>query len=651
MSIQAPRKAIACVLYATALCAAQTISSFDIGLRTLIISSDSQLQVLPEEIIKSYGAAYDIVTLDAQGGLALDLIDPATSNPRYNSIVQTSATLGYFNNGAWVGNALGANKAVLDDYCAKYGVRRVMLNSAPYDVADSAITELVGRESTAETSVSITAEAVTAQLPNVVKPGVVIKVGNEHEFSGNTYWLNPTYVNQSLNWDNHITTFLEMKFLVTANDATQIPEIAGSIGTAIGGIVHKNVAANNTESMYFFCTANSFGLHGPTLAHAWFPWVTRGLFIGQRKVLLDAQIDDFYLDTPQYNTTLDRQATDGEYDPPFGYRITANDLSFHVNEQNSINAASAPGSNFKIQIAFNGKGYGEFANYQTSGGNYLPDVNPQSILQFNEFYWLTHTWNHIDMYCIESKCLPASTYIDPNVAACNDWATGACNYNEPIYPASGFTPYEYNYYELTKNINFASTVLNVAAYPNRWSGNSIVTPRISGLNYTESIRAMLQAGLRYATGDNSRTDLEPENSWHPFNPQVKVGPGGELLSAAEVTAFENQMQAAYQAQSILVIPRFATRVYFDVATKLQLQMEHNSFYGPTCYGYQQTEIPVAGGFKCNVNTFKYPRDLTTDEVFAVEGFETARNLLLMRADPYMFHQVGVQLKFPMAANI
>ena len=59
-----------------------------------------------------------------------------------------------------------------------------------------------------------------------------------------------------------------------------------------------------------------------------------------------------------------------------------------------------------------------------------------------------------------------------------------------------------------------------------WSPKSIVTPRISGLNYTESIEAMLAAGLRYAVGDNSRKDLKPVNEFHAFMATAKVKADG-----------------------------------------------------------------------------------------------------------------------------
>lgn len=59
-------------------------------------------------------------------------------------------------------------------------------------------------------------------------------------------------------------------------------------------------------------------------------------------------------------------------------------------------------------------------------------------------------------------------YIDPNLAACYRYTEDqVCTYpldpveqlHEPKYPASGFTPYEYLVYELTKNQWFANNTL------------------------------------------------------------------------------------------------------------------------------------------------------------------------------------------------
>lgn len=59
-----------------------------------------------------------------------------------------------------------------------------------------------------------------------------------------------------------------------------------------------------------------------------------------------------------------------------------------------------------------------------------------------------------------------------------------------------------------------------------WSPQSLVTPSISGLNYTESIRAMLESGIYVVVGDNSRHDLRPSDPFHGFLSVPKVGPHG-----------------------------------------------------------------------------------------------------------------------------
>ncbi|KNC78923.1 hypothetical protein SARC_08668, partial [Sphaeroforma arctica JP610] len=458
----------------------------------------------------AYGVNYDLVSLDAQGSLQIELLDPITSIPKYNSIIQTHARLAYSSNGNWNSNGIGAQKAILDDYCAKYDVRRVMLNSGPTHLDDDAINGLDGRLSTAATTVAFGVEASLEGINNAVQPGVAMKVGHENEFTNNRYWIVPGYLDDALNTDKHILPLLSMYFEVASTDIGKVTEPVGAISTALGGVIHRNVVSG-VEIMYFFFTANTNGLLGPALAHSWLPWVTKGLFMGQRRLLLDTQIDDFYLDTRTYNSGP-------------RYRNTATDYEFHAAEQDRINAAS---------------------------------------------------------------------------------------------------------------------MLNAYSHPNNWSPNSIVTPGISGLNYTESVSAMLEAGHRFAVGDNSRADLKPENPWHPFVAQVKAGAGGKLLTDLEKTSFEDNMERLYGQRSIYVIPRMATQIYFDAATQQQLRDEFNSFYGPTCYGYDQSASATDGGYKCSVDSWKYPRDLTAAEIIDMEGIRTARNLLLLRIDPYMFHQANL----------
>ena len=46
------------------------------------------------------------------------------------------------------------------------------------------------------------------------------------------------------------------------------------------------------------------------------------------------------------------------------------------------------------------QGYEDFGNLT----EYAPNANQQLLADRDQFLWVTHTWDHIDMYCIESNC-------------------------------------------------------------------------------------------------------------------------------------------------------------------------------------------------------------------------------------------------------
>jgi hypothetical protein len=61
------------------------------------------------------------------------------------------------------------------------------------------------------------------------------------------------------------------------------------------------------------------------LQHAWITWVTRGLYVGFRRIYLGTQVDDMFLETPMYR--------------PQGqnYRCKPEDLDLHVTYQANLN--------------------------------------------------------------------------------------------------------------------------------------------------------------------------------------------------------------------------------------------------------------------------------------------------------------------------
>lgn len=110
---------------------------------------------------------------------------------------------------------------------------------------------------------------------------------------------------------------------------------------------------------------------------------------------MHVQIDDVFLDTGTYNLKYNRQALDSESDYPYTYRSTASDWEVLRQYQKNLRTSVFPaGSNFTIEVAYNARGYYEFMNTTQPGVN----ANAYFAKHRDEYLWVTHTWNHIDMY-------------------------------------------------------------------------------------------------------------------------------------------------------------------------------------------------------------------------------------------------------------
>lgn len=71
-----------------------------------------------------------------------------------------------------------------------------------------------------------------------------------------------------------------------------------------------------------------------------------------------SQVDDVFLDTSVYNTTLNRQAlelTEGDW--PYTYRINGNDIQLLLSTQSALNAKLGADSNWTAELALNARGY------------------------------------------------------------------------------------------------------------------------------------------------------------------------------------------------------------------------------------------------------------------------------------------------------
>ena len=91
------------------------------------------------------------------------------------------------------------------------------------------------------------------------------------------------------------------------------------------------------------------------LQHAWITWITRGLFVGFRRIYLSTQVDDMFLETELYR--------------PQGqnFRVKPADLTVHVGWQADLNSRMPAGSEYFVEIGHNGNGDIEASTDTTKG--------------------------------------------------------------------------------------------------------------------------------------------------------------------------------------------------------------------------------------------------------------------------------------------
>jgi hypothetical protein len=232
---------------------------------------------------------------------------------------------------------------------------------------------------------------------------------------------------------------------------------------AILGAIHKNPEGSEYLALTFDHAAHL--IHSMALNYGIFNWVTKGVFIGARKIYLSPQVDDHFLPDDLYQGGL-APCAPGDPAPCETLRITGADLKSVADWQANLNNKGPQFKNFKVTHAFNGFGT------TTAGGAQAGDtLTSESHRLRNSFYWVNHTWDHENLDCYSDDC-HAATYLE-------------------------------SLREISLNI-VTSLALRLPL-----DSASMVTPAISGLKNPSFLRAARTLGIRYLVSDSSQPDHPP----------------------------------------------------------------------------------------------------------------------------------------------
>ncbi|KAJ5922452.1 hypothetical protein N7516_010155 [Penicillium verrucosum] len=377
----------------------------------------------------------------------------------------------------------------------------------------------------------------------------------------------------------------------TITDTTSTKQIASFAPTT--GFTTESVAGvisdfDGRQQMTFFIGFDTtWSSTSSYLQHAWITWVTRGLYAGYRRVNLNTQIDDMFLETEIYS--------------PAGknFRIRAQDMSKIASWTDKINAKMPAGSSYFVEIGHNGNGNVEnSSDTSDSGWDACGAAIEYESPADTPLEWVKPLGTGTDLW----PAVPTTYDWTATCTAMDEllaWWTTESNLNKFGHISHTFTHEEQDnatYSDVYKEISFNQAWLKAVGIDKatKFTSNGIIPPAITGLHNGDALRAWWENGITNCVGDNTRPALlNKENVMWP------------LFTTAAANGFDG----------IQVNPRWASRIYYNCDT-------------PACTVAEWIATSAGSG--------------TFQDLLDIEKGETMRHLFGLFHDGYMFHQANLR---------
>ncbi|PSR76994.1 hypothetical protein BD289DRAFT_378234 [Coniella lustricola] len=539
-------------LQASAAAAAITVSN-----TILVFARDSASATVATLGLQGYGIPYHTVIVP-QSGVALPTLNSSTTAGNYGGILILSEVSYQYSTG-FLSALTTAQMNTLYAYQVAFGVRMVRLDVFPS--TDLGVTTAISGTGCCDTGV----EQYIRINDSSAFPTANLKIGVNASTAG-LYHYPAVITNSSI-----ATPFASF-------------DAAASFTTNTTAAVINNIGGRQ-QMVWFISWATDWSQTSNYLQHAYIHWMTRGLFVGKRKVYLNTQVDDMHLSTDMYYPTGNT------------FRIRPSDLNYLAAWQTNINSRLPAGSNYFVEIGHNGNGDIDNATDTVSDGT----CNPASAVDYTsppdtalEFFkpkgtgtdlwpetWISYNWS---LSCALVDDVATWFNTNPNVFA----AISHTFSHEELNNAT--------YHDASREIFFNIAWLKQIGLwtSNKFSASGIIPPAITGLHNPDALQAWWDNGIRYVVGDNTRPVLRNQNN--TFYPLITTTAGNGF-------------------DGIVIIPRWATTMYYNCDTSECTTKEW---------------IDTSGGSGTFVNLLIDAK--TTN----------SRYLLGLHPDPYMFHQANLR---------
>lgn len=392
---------------------AETPNSIDMKL--LLISANGTEPTLGgmRAVLDQIGVPYDVLIATRTTFNARTLSDGAGAG-RYQGILLATGNLGYeAANGDFVSAFSAEQWQALWDYERDFRVRQATLYTYPAGLPDNYGLNLNSAVDTTSTPVKATLTAAGKGIFSYMSGAAPLTISNAW-----TYLATP------------------------ASSSNPVPLLQTPEGYAIASVY---TYADGRNNLTITADGNENLIHTLALGYGIVNWVSKGVFMGARKVYMNPQPDDVLIEDDMWDPV--RRSPDGA---PF--RMSGNDLTRLADWQNQVRIKRPTASRLLIEMPYNGVG---------ATGIYANDTLTPAVKSLQgQFRWISHTYTHANLDAI--KYTPA-------------------------------------YNELRKNDNMATT-LNFDNYSYR----AMIQPDISGLNNPAFLRAAVDFGIRWILSDTSQ---------------------------------------------------------------------------------------------------------------------------------------------------
>ncbi|MEZ4632661.1 MAG: hypothetical protein R2880_18440 [Deinococcales bacterium] len=544
----------------SALSTSAASSNAPIELRMLIISAglnDYGLEAL-ESLMKQVGVPYDV--LDAsQKDLSLmatagqhHLIN-ADGSGRYQGIFLAEGSLSYFDGTGYVSAFDDHEWNLLWQYERDYGIRQVSLYSFPGTFPEDFGLSYVSAVSTDTSPLNISLTPDGQSVFKSLKSTATIPIRYAYTYLAN----------------------------LSSSEASAKSLLKDGSGRTVAVL---GTSSDGRERINLTMGHNPYLLHSQLLGYDLLVWVSRGVFIGERRMYLNIDVDDWYLASDIWNPASNSNWPEDER----SFRLRGSDALSARSQVLNLRRLYPLASNFSYAIAFNASQANVNAALRCRSNASLESV---TLCINGSFDWISHTYTHAEM---------------------------------------DFLDYASSRYEMDQNSNFANHV------GLSYNAQTLVTGKHSGLGW-------FRIADGQARGLSCQYDQVPSDEYCQFG---LLNSNIEMLRAAADAGIRylaaNRGWYSHTAacdscgivhpldQRIFLVPRWPTNIFYNAGTPAQNVSEFNYFYGPNGI--------IRDG---NGNPF-FSSNLSYAQMLNYEAETALYHILTFSPYPHFFHQQNLR---------